>query len=149
MIPVLISIEASAWREDMPDAGSMQIMVPGEMELHPECAEAVLRYEETIDEEAAPQHVTVTVRDHAVSVVQDGDYETQMYFKKDFRYQSVYSTPAGDMDMCIFCTSLDEKLDASGGTIHIHYQLDLNGKFAAMHEMKMQVMPANNGVWKH
>ena len=140
MIPVLISIEASAWRDDMPDAGSLQIMVPGEMELATDGLQTVLHYEETIDEDAAPQQVTVTVRDHAVSVVQDGDYESQMYFKKDFRYQSVYSTPAGDMDMSIFCTSLKDHFDETGGLLDIHYQLDLNGKFAAMHEMRMQVV---------
>ena len=43
----------------------------------------------------------------------------------------------------LFCTRLKTRLDEEGGEISLHYQMDLNGQFAAAHEMEIRLMRQN------
>ena len=49
----------------------------------------------------------------------------------------------GSMDLALFCTRLKTRLDEEGGEISLHYQMDLNGQFAASHEMEIRLMRQN------
>jgi len=73
----------------------------------------------------------------------DGDYATQLIFRRGQRYEGIYRTPFGEMDVAVFCTRLSYDLNEDGGEIVLMYQMDMNGTFAAMHQMHMQVMVKN------
>lgn len=135
MIPVMISVQSTAWRDDVPDTETIRLLVPGNMELsqHTAC----LHYEETLDESEAPQQVTVTVTDESVTMERQGVYASNLFFKKDLRFQSVYYTPSGQLNISEFCTHLKTEFDADGGQVTIKYQLDINDQFASMHEMQL------------
>lgn len=144
MLPVLISIRSSAYREDSPETESMQILVPGTMTLSDDGHVATLQYEETVDHDVPPQQVSVIVTDDSVSVNRVGAYSSLLFFKQGNSYQTTYYMPMGEMALSVYCTYLKIDLDETGGTLCIRYQMDMNGQFVAMHETEMTVAPTEN-----
>ncbi len=136
-IPVLISITSSAHREDAAEDESISLITSGTMALTEDGA--VIRYEETLDETMPPQPVTVTLNGDAATMSRSGDYATDMVFRMGSRYEGLYHTPYGDMELALYCTRLSYELDEEGGEIVLSYQLDLNGQFAAMHDMELHL----------
>lgn len=47
------------------------------------------------------------------------------------------------MDIAVFCTRLSYDLTEEGGEVFLVYQMDMNGQFAAMHELHLEVMVKN------
>ena len=137
VIPVLISIRSNAHREEAVEDETMTMLTSGQLELDDE--KAIIRYEENIDEGAPPQQVTVTVCDEAITMSRGGAYETQMVFRMGCRYEGQYRTPYGEMDLAIFSTRVNYDLGEDGGAVELSYQLDLNGRFAAVHDMEMHL----------
>lgn len=137
-IPVLISIRSCARRDDMEEDETISMIVSGQMELEEDGA--VIRYEESLDESLPPQSVTVTVRDEAVTMDRAGEYAANMLFRMGCRFEGLYHTPAGEMELAIYCTRLDYDLGEEGGEIQVSYQLDLNGHFSAVHDMEMHLI---------
>ena len=141
-IPVLISISSNAHRDETVEDETMTMLTSGQLELEDE--KAVIRYEESIDESVPPQQVTVTIENECATMTRGGVYATQMVFRMGSRYEGLYHTPYGDMELAVYCTRLGYDLGEDGGTLEISYQLDLNGKFAAMHDMELRLMPQNH-----
>ena len=136
-IPVILSIRANAYR----DSGSeepMMMLTSGELSL--EKNRAVLTYQHTLDESLPPQPVVLIAQDDGITVLRGGAYETTLVFRKGFRYEGVYHTPYGDMDLAVYCTRLRYELGPDGGDVALGYQMDLNGQFAAMHEMELRLV---------
>lgn len=141
-IPVLISIGSLAHREEISEDEKMTMLVSGELEVTDE--RAVIRYEESIDESLPPQKVEVIVEDESVTMMRGGAYATQMVFRMGSRYEGLYHTPYGDMELAVYSTRVDYDIGEDGGTLELSYQLDLNGKFAAVHDMDLKLFPQNN-----
>ena len=79
------------------------------------------------------------MENECVTLNRGGAYETQMVFRLGCRYEGQYHTPYGDMDLALYCTRLGYDLGDDGGSLELSYQLDLNGQFAAMHEMELNL----------
>ena len=141
-IPVLISINSNAHRDEAVEDETMTMLTSGVLELEEE--KAVIRYEESIDESVPPQEVTVTIENECATMSRGGAYTTQMVFRMGCRYEGLYHTPYGDMELAVYCTRLGYDLGEDGGTLEISYQLDLNGKFAAMHDMELRLIPQSH-----
>ena len=141
-IPVLISIGSLAHREEVSEDEKMTMLVSGELEVTDD--RAVIRYEESIDESIPPQKVEVIVEDDSVTMMRGGVYATQMVFRMGSRYEGLYQTPYGDMELAVYSTRVDYDIGEDGGTLELSYQLDLNGKFAAVHDMELKLFPQNN-----
>lgn len=141
-IPVLISIQSNAHREDVKEDEAMTMVTSGQMTL--EESKATVRYEETLDESMPAQPVEVTVAEDCVTLIRGGAYETQMVFRIGSRYEGQYHTPFGDMELAVYCTSLDYEVDEQGGIIRLSYQLDLNGQFAAAHNLVLRLLRRGN-----
>ena len=142
-IPVLISILSNAHREEAVEDETMTMLTAGEMELTD--TTAVIRYEESIDEGMPPQKVEVTIADECLTMTRGGAYQTQMVFRIGCRYEGMYFTPYGEMELAVYCTKLNYDLGDDGGEIDLSYQLDLNGAFAAMHDMTLRLVRQQNG----
>jgi len=136
-IPVLISISSLAHREEVAEEEKMTMLVPGELELEEE--RAVIRYEETLDESMPAQQVEVIVEDEAITMTRGGAYATQMVFRMGSRYEGLYRTPYGEMELAVYSTRVNYDIGEDGGTLELSYQLDLNGKFAAVHDMELHL----------
>jgi len=141
-IPVLISISSNAHRDEAAEDETMTMLTAGQLELSDD--KAVIRYEESIDESVPAQQVTVTIENECATMTRGGAYETHMVFRMGCRYEGQYRTPYGDMDLAVYCTRLGYDLGEDGGAVELSYQLDLNGSFAAMHDLELRLMPQNH-----
>jgi len=141
-IPVLVSIRSNAHREEAVEDETMTMLTSGTLELDDE--KAVIRYEETLDESLPAQSVTVTVESDCATMTRGGAYSTQMVFRMGCRYEGQYQTPFGEMDLAVYCTRLGYDLGDDGGAVELSYQLDLNGKFAAMHDLELRLIRQDN-----
>ena len=141
-IPVLISISSLAHREEVSEDEKMTMLVSGEMELDDE--KAVIRYEETLDESMPPQKVEVIVENDSVTMLRGGAYATQMVFRMGSRYEGIYQTPYGEMELAVYSTRVDYDIGDDGGSLELSYQLDLNGKLAAVHDMELHLFVNGN-----
>lgn len=141
-IPVLITIRSSARRDDSGADETISMLTSGELELEEE--RAVIRYEETLDESLPPQRVVMTFDSGGATMSREGAYATDMVFRMGCRYEGAYHTPYGDMELAVYCTRLRYELDEDGGEVQLSYQLDLNGTFAAVHELEMQLIRHGN-----
>ena len=136
---MLVSLQAVARRDD--EEEPITLLTSGRLTL--EDGRSVLTYEEVLDEALPPQPITITLEDDTLMMERGGDYATQMIFRRGQRYEGQYDTPFGSMDLALFCTRLTTRLDEEGGEISLHYQMDLNGQFAAAHEMEIRLMRQN------
>ena len=142
-IPVLISIRSNAHRDEAVEDETMTMLTSGTLELTDDTA--VIRYEEQIDESVPMQQVTVTVDNNGVTMTREGAYTTHMVFRMGCRYEGQYRTPYGDMDLAVYCTRVAYDLGDDGGDVQLSYQLDLNGSFAAMHDMELHLTAQGGG----
>ena len=142
-IPVLISLKSTAHREEAAEDERMSMLTSGTLEV--DDAKAVIRYEESIDESLPPQPVEILVEEETVTMNRGGSYSTQMVFCLGCRYEGQYHTPFGDMDLALYCTRLGYDLGDDGGALELSYQLDINGKFAAMHDMELNLFKQGEG----
>lgn len=136
-IPVLISLKSNAHREEAAEDETMSMLTSGQLEV--DDTTAIIRYEESIDESLPPQPVEIRVENETVTMNRGGSYSTQMVFRLGCRYEGQYHTPYGDMDLALYCTRLGYDLGDDGGALELSYQLDINGKFAAMHDMELNL----------
>lgn len=136
-VPVLVSICSAAHREDAAEDEALTMITSGRLTV--DNGKAVLSYEETIDESLSPQQVVLQVENECATMSRGGDYETQMVFRTGCRYEGQYRTPYGDMELAVYCTRLDYDISEEGGSLEVSYQLDLNGCFAAMHDMQVKL----------
>lgn len=136
-IPVLISLKSTAHRDENTEDERMSMLTSGVLEV--DDTRAIIRYEESIDESVPPQKIEILVEDETVTMNRGGAYSTQMVFRLGCRYEGLYHTPFGDMDLALYCTKLGYDLGDDGGALELTYQLDLNGKFAAMHDMELHL----------
>ena len=96
-----------------------------------------LHYEETQPESGETSHITLDMEKGSVTMMRDGSYATSMVFEKGRRFQGNYHTPMGDLEMGIFATRVQYSANEEKGDVSLQYQLDLQGQFVAMHELKV------------
>jgi len=133
-LPILISLQSSAAPEGK-DAEIVSLLTAGE--LFATDGGYLLRYEETIDKSYSPTQVELLLEDHAVTMCRSGDYNVNMVFRKGQRYEGQYRTPHGSFDLALFCTKISYAMDPEDGELHLHYQLNINGQFVAMHRLEL------------
>ena len=142
MESVLISITAAAENGDK-QSDVMRLITAGTIERQKDGY--LLRYEETLDESEPSHHVCLTIAPDMVSMARTGTYETNLLFRRGQRYESLYHTPYGDMEMAIYCTKVFSRIDEKGGDVQLQYQLDMGGQFVAMHDFALQFMRKDTG----
>ena len=87
--------------------------------------------------------VVVTMDKGVVTMQRVGPYSTSMVFEKGRRFEGVYHTPFGELDMGVYATQVKYSVDGEAtGEVNLQYQLDLQGQFAAMHELRIRFCPA-------
>lgn len=126
------------------DIGEMEepirLMTTGELVRSP--GGYVLRYEESQTDEGdgtvLTQEILLMMQPGRVSMTRLGAFGTSMVFVKDRRFEGVYHTPYGDMDMAIFATQVSMDLSDDKGSLFLEYQLDMQGGFVSMHQLQLE-----------
>lgn len=89
-------------------------------------------------------NITLTMGKGVVTMQRLGAFSTSMVFEKGRRFEGSYETPYGVLDMGVFATQVRYRVDEDlTGEVQLQYQLDLQGQFAAMHQLQIRFCPAH------
>lgn len=133
-IPVLLSVTGQS-QQDGQQEERIHLVTTGHLQKKDEGFS--LQYEETQPDSGETSHITLDVKKGSVTMVRDGAYATSMVFEKGRRFQGNYRTPMGDLEMGIYATRVQYTSGEDKGDVSLKYQLDLQGQFVAMHELKV------------
>ena len=87
--------------------------------------------------------VTLTLDQGVVTMQRSGAFATSMVFEQGRRFEGSYRTPYGDLAMGVYPTHVKYQVeDGPVGQVDLTYQLDLQGQFAAMHELRIRFCPS-------
>ena len=101
-----------------------------------------IEYTETQPDDES-HDVTLTMGKGVVTMQRTGQFGTSMVFEQGRRFEGNYCTPYGDLDMGVFATHVKYRVqDGPVGEVNLTYQLDLQGQFAAVHELRIRFCPA-------
>ena len=142
--PVLINLLAIAKYEHAPDY-PIQFITRGTLHLG-EKDEAVLEYTESQQDEETGEiitaQITLAMEKNRVTMTRQGDYSNTMVFVPEQRFEGVYQTPFGNMDMAVFARRVRCDIGERKGSVHLKYQLDIQGQFSSVREMRIKFAPS-------
>lgn len=132
--PVLVTLVSGSHAEGSEPEEIIRLRCQGE--LKESTSGYLLRYQEvqTDDETGRPvsQDVILSLQPDRVTMNRLGAFGTTMVFVKDRRFEGAYHTPYGDLGMALFATQVNCQLGPESGSVHLEYQLDMQGNYAAV-----------------
>ena len=138
--PVFINLLAIARYDHMPDY-PIQFMTVGNL-IYSGPDDARLQYVESQQDEETGEiikaDVCLSLRDGRITMERKGDFSNTMVFAKGQRFESVYHTPYGEMDMAVFTKEAACRFGQAEGNIHLKYQLNIQGNYASTNELHLE-----------
>lgn len=139
-IPVLVTIAGRS--QDYPGEDEEPIRVTTTGRLKVSGSQYTLYYQETQPEDekgkTSTQNITLQMQPGRVMMTRAGDFGTSMVFVKGQRFEGAYHTPYGNLGMAVYATRVNCKLTPEHGTVHLQYQLDMQGSYSALHELSLE-----------
>ena len=137
LIPVIVTLSSYARGERGEKEQPIKLMCHGKLKKTSEGC--MLRYQEVQQEDANSAPMVQDVILHIqpkdgprVTMTRMGDYGTTMVFVKDRRFEGAYHTPYGDLALALYAMQVQCKLAEDHGSIHLEYQLDMQGSYSAV-----------------
>lgn len=131
--PVLVTLTSyarTATEEDQP----MRLRCSGQ--LRTTATGCMLRYQEIQKDEESGQSISqdviLALQPDRVTMTRLGAYGTTMVFVKDRRFEGAYRTPFGELELALFATQVNVNMGPDSGSVHLEYQLDMQGSYAAV-----------------
>ena len=138
---VLVMLTGSILDERGNPEEPVRVMTTGELKPTPSGG-YMLRYQESQEDDATgetlTQDVLLLMQSGRVTMTRLGDFGTTMVFVKDRRFEGSYRTPYGELAMALYATQVSTSLFPDHGSVHLEYQLDVQGSFAAMHTLQLE-----------
>ena len=138
---VLINLLAIARYDHAPDY-PIQFITRGKLRMGENDKEAVLEYTESQQDEEtgeiATALVTLMLEKNRVTMTRKGDYSNTMVFVPEQRFEGVYQTPFGTMDMAVYSRGVQCDIGERKGSVHLKYQLDIQGAYASSNELHLE-----------
>ena len=138
--PVFINLLAIARYDHMPDY-PIQFMTVGKLDYRSP-GEALLEYVESQQDEATGEisasNISLSVRDGKVTMERRGDFSNTMVFSRGQRFEGVYHTPYGEMNMAVFTREAACRIGSENGSLHLKYQLNIQGNYASSNELHLE-----------
>ena len=138
-IPVMIHLASLVSYDGVAD-DPIQMITSGL--LFPGDAFSILRYQEVLSGEGdsgmSKSDVQMVLKKDQVTMNRIGEYANTMLFQKNRRYETVYRTPYGEMNMSVFSREVRWIQRDDGGSIHLRYDLSMEGQYTSSNEMHME-----------
>jgi len=138
--PVLINLLAIARYQHTPDY-PIQFMTRGMLHLG-EKDNAILEYTESDQDdetgEITTAQITLAMEKNRVTMTRRGDYSNTMVFVPEQRFEGVYKTPFGEMDMAVYARGVTCDIGEEKGSVHLKYQLDIQGAYTSTNELHLE-----------
>ena len=138
---VLLSVTGWSHTQGDEDADSVRLLTTGILSGSDDAWR--IDYTETQPDSSTAHDVVLKMQKGVVTMERLGDYATSMVFETGRRFEGSYHTPYGALDMGIFSTTVKYAVDEQKtGEVSLKYQLDLQGQFAASHELHIRFCPS-------
>ncbi len=138
--PVFINLLAIARYDQMPDY-PIQFMTVGNL-FYSSPNNVMLQYVESQQDEETGEimkaDISLSLRDGRITMERKGDFANTMVFAKGQRFEGVYHTPYGEMDMAVFTKEAACRFGRSEGNVHLKYQLNIQGNYASTNELHLE-----------
>lgn len=132
--PVLVTLISGSHRDDGEPGETIRLRCQGE--LRQTTSGYMLRYQEVQTDEGTgetlSQDVILGLQPDRVTMTRLGPFGTTMVFVKDRRFEGAYHTPYGDLGLALYATQVSCRLGPDCGKVHLEYQLDMQGSYAAV-----------------
>ena len=137
---VLINLLAIARYEQAPDF-PIQFMTRGKLRMG-DRGDAVLEYTEAQQDEETGEIstalITLSMEKNSVTMTRKWDYSNTIVFIPEQRFEGVYRTPYGEMDMAVYARGVRCNIGEQKGSVHLKYQLDIQGAYASTNELHLE-----------
>lgn len=97
-----------------------------------------LKYTETDPETSERSHITLKMEGKSVSMSRDGAGKTLMQFTPGKRFEGIYQTPYGDMNIGIFPSEVSYRIGEGKGEIDLAYRMDIEGQYNGDRELHIR-----------
>ena len=138
--PVFINLLAIARYDHMPDY-PIQFMTVGNL-FYSDPDDVMLQYVESQQDEETGEimkaDISLSLRNGRITMERKGDFSNTMVFAKGQRFEGVYHTPYGEMDMAVFTREAACRFGRSEGNVHLKYQLNIQGNYASTNELHLE-----------
>ena len=94
------------------------------------------QYEQT--GEITSSDILLSLSDDKVTMQRNGDFSNTMVFSSGKRFEGIYHTPYGEMDMAVFTKEAACRIGNRDGSLHLHYQLQIQGNYASTNELHLE-----------
>lgn len=104
--------------------------------------ELSLEYEESSDEDDERCRTRISVSSAEpkyVTVTREGSFCTVFAAEEGKRQYSVYKTPFGNLEMCVYAKRVDNRISENGGILILDYAVELKGMTAQRTKMRVDV----------
>lgn len=138
--PVFINLLAIARYDQMPDY-PIQFITTGRLDYRND-REATLQYVESQEDEETGEitksDISLSLSNGKVTMERSGDYSNTMVFSRGKRFEGVYRTPYGEMDMAVFTKEAACRIGNREGSLHLKYLLQIQGRYASTNELHLE-----------
>ena len=138
--PVLINLLAIARYDHTPDY-PIQFMTTGTLRYINQ-DEALLQYVESQQDEETGEiihsDIILSVLDGRITMERKGDFSNTMVFARGQRFEGVYHTPYGEMDLAVFTKEAVCRFGKDDGSVHLKYQLNIQGNYSSSNELHLE-----------
>ena len=145
--PVFINLLAIARYDHMPDY-PIQFMTVGNLSFS-DPGEVQLQYVESQQDEETGEitrsDISLSLRDGKITMERKGPFSNTLVFAKGQRFEGVYHTPYGEMDMAVYTKEATCKFGRKEGNIHLKYQLNVQGSYASTNELHLEYRAEQRG----
>ena len=144
--PVLINLLAIARYEHMPDY-PIQFMTMGKL-FYTNPEEALLQYIESQQDEETGEithsDISLQLRNGKITMERKGSFANTMVFARGQRFEGVYRTPYGEMEMAVFTKEAACRFNQKTGNMHLKYQLNIQGNYVSSNELHLEYRAEEN-----
>lgn len=121
---VIISIKGMQRYEDSP-TDTIELVTQGRLQAH-EQGGYTLSYQESKLTGLEGTRTTFQIEPERITLMREGEVNSQMVFQQGQRHLSMYSTPYGDLAVGINTRHLLQSRDGAKGRIEIDYAIEID-----------------------
>ncbi len=140
---VLISIKGMQSLEDGQEE-TMELITEGS--FHGKDSSFTLTYEESEITGLGSTKTTFQIESERITLLREGEVNSQMVFEEGRRHLSMYNTPFGAMSIGVNTRRMRKELSVMGGDIEIEYAMEIDHALAGQNIFQIQVKQKETGV---
>ena len=137
-LPVMLQIRGTQNYQD-PEPEVIELTTEGTLEKQTEVWE--ISYEESDLTGLAGVTTTFRVGPRGVVLKRTGAIENQMIFMEGRKHESLYRLDFGALMLTVMATKVENNVTETGGTVDIHYNIEIEDTNAGMVEYHIVVSP--------